>query len=245
MMHFPHLKAIVFDLDNTLFDHTAAERKAINQFLPQYYNEPSIGAIFKEEPERFLAAYRHWNEILWHDLAMERITADNVKWRRFALTLREILPELAEEDAERLGRNMGKIYLELYAEGWQLLPDADETLLRLGERFSVGLITNGFSEQQRGKLARFGWETRFDAAVLSGELGVMKPHKAIFDHALSMLGVSANEAVYVGDHYETDVEGALDAGWRAIWFNPNGKPRPENRADWTISSLRELLQINA
>lgn len=244
-MHFPNLKAIVFDLDNTLLDHTAAEREAIKKFLPQYYDEPSIGAIFRETPERFLAAYRHWNEILWHDFAMERITADELKWRRFAATLHEIAPELTEHDAELIGRNMGKTYLELYAEGWQLLPDADETLLRLGERFDVGLITNGFSEQQRSKIARFGWEKRFNAAVLSGELGVMKPHKAIFDHTLKELGIQANEAVYVGDHYKTDVVGALQAGWRAIWYNPSGAPKPDNQATWTISALSELLQINA
>ncbi|MBL7993595.1 MAG: hypothetical protein JNN25_19315, partial [Candidatus Kapabacteria bacterium] len=82
-MHFPNLKAIVFDLDNTLLDHSAAEREAISKFLPAYYDEPSIGTIFKEAPERFLAAYRHWNERLWLDLAMERITADELKWQRF------------------------------------------------------------------------------------------------------------------------------------------------------------------
>ncbi|MBD1208712.1 MAG: HAD family hydrolase [Ignavibacteria bacterium] len=244
-MHFPNLKAIVFDLDNTLLDHSAAEREAISKFLPAYYDEPSIGTIFKEAPERFLAAYRHWNERLWLDLAMERITADELKWQRFALTLRDLVPEFTEHDAERLGRDMGRTYLELYADGWRLLPDAAETVRALGERFSLGLITNGFSEQQRGKLARFGWESRFDAAILSGELGVMKPHKAIFDHALAELGVSAHEAVYIGDHYETDVVGALGAGWRAIWFNPARTPRTENRADRTIFALSELLQISA
>ncbi len=244
-MHFPHLKAIVFDLDNTLLDHTAAERKAISKFLPAYFDEPGIGTIFKETPERFIAAYRHWNEILWHDLAMERISADNLKWQRFALPLRELVPTFTEQDAERLGRNMGATYLSLYADGWQLLPDADEILHALGKRFRLGLITNGFSEQQRGKIARFGWESRFDTAILSGEFGVMKPHKAIFDHALKELGIHAHEAVYVGDHYETDVVGALGAGWRAIWFNPHQTPRSENRADRTIFALSELLQINA
>lgn len=244
-MHFPNLKAIVFDLDNTLLDHSAAEREAISKFLPAYYDEPSIGTIFKEAPERFLAAYRHWNEHLWLDLAMERITADELKWQRFALTLRDLVPEFTEHDSERLGSDMGRTYLELYADGWRLLPDAAETVRALSARFSLGLITNGFSEQQRGKLARFGWESLFDAAILSGELGVMKPHKAIFDHALAELGVSADEAVYIGDHYETDVVGALGAGWRAIWFNPDRKARVENRADKTIFALSELLQISA
>ena len=56
-MHFPNLKAIVFDLDNTLLDHSAAEREAISKFLPAYYDEPSIGATFKEAPERFRVEY--------------------------------------------------------------------------------------------------------------------------------------------------------------------------------------------
>ncbi len=244
-MRFPNLKAIVFDLDNTLLDHTAAEKQAITAFLPRYYHEDRIGALLQTAPELFIKAYRHWNEILWKDLAMNRLTADDLKWQRFARTLREVVPDFTEQDAERLGREMGKTYLELYADGWQLLPDADETVLALKQRFKLGLITNGFTEQQRGKLARFGWETRFDAALLSGELGVMKPHKAIFDRALRQLDVTADEVVYIGDHYESDVEGALQAGWRAVWFNPHKAERPENRATWTISSLTELLAIHS
>lgn len=252
-MRFPNLKAIVFDLDNTLLDHNAAERQAISSFLPRYYHEERIGALLRETPERFIAAYRRWNEALWRDLAMNRMTAEELKWQRFAWTLIEVAPNFTAKDAERLGKDMGKTYLELYAEGWQLLPNADETLRTLAERYRLGLITNGFTEQQRGKLARFGWESRFDAAVLSGELGVMKPHTAIFDHTLSALGLGAQEVVYVGDHYETDVVGALAAGWRAIWFcpAPTGRPenavgsRVENRADWTISSLAELLRIES
>jgi HAD superfamily hydrolase (TIGR01549 family) len=248
-MRFPNLRAIVFDLDNTLLDHNAAERQAISAFLPRYYYEEHIGAILRETPDRFIAAYRRWNTALWRDLAMNRMTADELKWQRFAWTLLEVAPNFTAQNAKRLGKDMGKTYLELYAKGWQLLPNADETLRALAERYKLGLITNGFTEQQRGKLARFGWESRFDAAALSGELGVMKPHKAIFDHTLSALGLGAHEIVYVGDHYETDVVGALAAGWRAIWFYPAAadrtESRVENRADWTISSLAELLRIES
>lgn len=242
-MHFPRLKAIVFDLDNTLLDHNSAEQQAITAFLPRYYHEPTIGTLLQHAPQVFLSRYRHWNEILWRDLAMKRLSADDLKWQRFAKTLLDVAPVFTDEDAKRLGREMGTTYLELYADHWSMLPKADETLLALKNRFKLGLITNGFTEQQEGKLARFGWQTRFDAALLSGKVGVMKPHKEIFDMALAELGVEAHETVYVGDHYETDIVGAQAAGWRAIWFNPHQAVRAENHADWTISALPELLAL--
>ncbi len=242
-MRFPDLKAIVFDLDNTLLDHNAAEKQAITAFLPLYYHEPLIGSLLQTAPQEFLSRYRHWNEILWRDLSMKRLSADDLKWQRFAKTLLDVAPVFTDEDAKRLGKEMGKTYLELYADHWSMIPKADETLLALKDRFKLGLITNGFTEQQEGKLARFGWQTRFDAALLSGKVGVMKPHKEIFDMTLAALGVKAHEIVYVGDHYETDIVGAQNAGWRAIWFNPANSVRPENRADWTIAGLKELLEL--
>jgi putative hydrolase of the HAD superfamily len=60
-------------------------------------------------------------------------------------------------------------------------------------------------------------EQLFDAIVISEEVGVRKPDRRIFDLTLTRLGVEADDAVFVGDHPETDIRGAQEAGMRAIW----------------------------
>jgi 5'-nucleotidase len=241
-MHFSlsNIKAIVFDLDNTLIDHAFAEAQAMEQVLGSQVQEASIGELLRNATEQFLAAYRINNERLWHDLAFERITGEELRWQRFAHTLSDIAPHLAKADAERLGKEMGAEYMQLYKYYWRLIPGANEMLDSLQHRFKLGVITNGFRDQQRGKLAKFGWEDRFHAVVLSDEVGVMKPHKEIFRIAEGYLQCSPEELMYVGDNYVSDVEGARDAGWQAIWYNPTQTQRMENLANTTITALDEL-----
>ena len=104
----------------------------------------------------------------------------------------------------------------------------------VADRVPVGILTNGFTEQQRGKLARFPEIARRAAVVVvSEEVGVAKPHRGVFDHALAeasrALGrsLAPHEALMVGDSRASDVEGALGAGWRAVWITGDPSTAPE------------------
>jgi 5'-nucleotidase len=234
------IKAIVFDLDNTLIDHAFAEQEAMKTVMSAYSQHEHFGAILRNEQERFLRTYRAHNERLWHDLAFRRITAEDLRWQRFAATLQEILPAQTLHEIEVLGRVMGEDYLRLYKRNWQLIDGAEALLDALQHDYKLGVITNGFREQQRGKLAQFGWETRFDAVILSDEVGVMKPHREIFRLAEEALGCIPEELVYVGDNYVSDIEGAKDAGWYAVWLSAQQSQNPQNRADATLATLHEI-----
>lgn len=74
-------------------------------------------------------------------------------------------------------------------------------------------------------LEELGWASSFVAIADSGVLGVAKPDPAIFAWTQARLGVPAAAIVHVGDSWEADVEGALAAGWRAVWFGPAAHPR--------------------
>ncbi len=67
-------------------------------------------------------------------------------------------------------------------------------------------------------LTEIGVASAFEAVIDSGKVGLEKPGRAIFDHALAVLGVREADAIHIGDSYNADVVGALGAGWRAIWF---------------------------
>ncbi len=79
------------------------------------------------------------------------------------------------------------------------------------------VVTNGASCLQREKLAASGLGSRFDAVVVSGDLGVGKPDASVFAHALALVG--AEHGVMVGDSLERDIDGALAAGLDAVWIN--------------------------
>ena len=121
--------------------------------------------------------------------------------------------------------------------------DAATALDALGQSHAIALVTNGASCLQREKLAASGLADRFDAVVVSGDLGAGKPDPAIFAHALRALGAAPGDAVMVGDNLAKDVDGALAAGLRAVWLNRDGKERAADRAD--VVEIGDLAALPA
>jgi putative hydrolase of the HAD superfamily len=110
----------------------------------------------------------------------------------------------------------------------------------------VGIVTNNLLDEQRDKLAFCGLAPYVDELVVSDAVGVAKPDRGIFEIALQRLGVEADDAVMVGDSWANDIAGALNAGIRAVWFNPSRRPRPEPAAAVTeIHALAPAEDIAA
>ncbi|HEY7621755.1 MAG TPA: HAD family hydrolase [Solirubrobacteraceae bacterium] len=154
-------------------------------------------------------------------------------WRR-ALADQGIDDEaLAAELGERFGVER-RALCETFA-------DAPAILDAFHGDHAMALVTNGASCLQREKLAASGLADRFDAIVVSGDLGRGKPDPTIFAHAVRALGAEPRDAVMVGDNLAKDVDGALAAGLRAVWLNREGDERPPDRPELReIASLAEL-----
>ena len=124
------------------------------------------------------------------------------------------------------------------------IPDAREILERLGRECRLVLLTNGAPGIQRAKLAGSGFAPHFEAIVVSGEFGVGKPDPAIFEHALKLAGVAADETVMIGNSFANDVIGAQNAGIKAVWFNLDHEPIPATAHPWrTITTLSEIAPL--
>ena len=100
-------------------------------------------------------------------------------------------------------------------------------------------MSNNLLDEQREKMRHCGLDAYVDALIVSEEAGVSKPDPAIFTIALDRLGAAAGDAVMIGDSWTADIEGALAAGVRAIWFNRFQRPRP--RAD--VASFAAFVPI--
>ena len=120
-------------------------------------------------------------------------------------------------------------------------PAVGALLDRLAGRYALGLVSNGGGETQRRKLARAGLAAHFPRPVISGELGAAKPDPAPFLAALIALGVSADQALYVGDDPRRDVAGARAAGLRTCWIaHGRAWEGPGAPPDGTIEDVLEL-----
>ena len=206
-----------FDLDDTLVDHHAAEEGAHRE------THAAHAPVFGGVPfETWLATYRKNNLALWERYGRGEIDRPTLSRHRFADPL-----EALGLDAS-LGGPLGDFYMDAYGRHWALVEGAEEVLAHAARHGVAGILSNGFRETQRGKIARFGLDRWVSHVVLSEEVGAMKPSREIFDAAFRAAGSPEGaRKFYVGDTFATDVLGAKAAGWFPIWFDRHERPAPQ------------------
>jgi putative hydrolase of the HAD superfamily len=157
-------------------------------------------------------------------------------WHRSLLECGVDDPDFARYLSDEFQRQRRKLH-DVYS-------DVEVYLSRLKETYSLALVTNGAPDLQREKIRGSGIEKYFNEIVISGEVGVGKPHPEIFGIVLKRIGARADEAVMMGNSLETDIRGAQEAGMTTVWMNRNKeKNRSTIMPDYEISSISELEMI--
>lgn len=207
------------DLDDTLWDFNNNSLHALGETyarlgLDRYW--PSV--------DQWRDDYHRVNDRLWTELAAGKIDQPYLRRQRFFEPFTQA--GMNVELAESLTAIADAYYLERLGLLPTLVPGARELLERLKNRgFKTGILSNGFKEVQYNKIESAGIGRLIDFVVLSDSIMVNKPDRRLFDHALSEAGALPDKAIMIGDNSDTDIAGAIGAGWRlAVWFNPNHRP---------------------
>lgn len=146
-------------------------------------------------------------------------------------TREPIFADLLPEGSETSAGTLAEAYRTAILDALTPIDGGADMLDALRREYRVGLLTNGPVVAQRGKLAELGWDGRFDATVITGELDAGKPDRRAFEALLDALGTTPEETVYVGDNPEMDVRGAKAAGLRTVQVLYSGGPEPIPEAD--------------
>jgi len=191
--------------------------------------------------EEFYEAFREsWREVEARRREELREYPSHVRFRTLLDHLH--LEALSDEVVERLVR----AHMETWARGAEL-PEANRLfLLRVTERFRLGLISNFDHPPTAYRILRdFGIHDLFDVILISAEVPWRKPHREIFLRALARLDVSPREALFVGDTFEVDILGAKSIGMDAAWLNRQGGDVPDDVVDpdYVIARLDELAPV--
>jgi putative hydrolase of the HAD superfamily len=226
-------KAVLFDLDDTLFDHRGCAREAltaVHQFHEHLRMMPfetleEIHATFLEE--------------LHADVMLGRIPIDAARRERFRRLLDAVGAPAEESAAEAIAAR----YRDTYRTVRRAVAGAAALLAAVASYAPIAVVSNNLLDEQQDKLTTCGLDRFVSVLVVSEEAGVSKPDPAIFRAALERLHAPASEAVMVGDSWHADVAGARAAGIRAIWFNPLRVPAPPGET--AIAELRSLEPADA
>ncbi len=136
---------------------------------------------------------------------------------------------------------MAQAFLEAGTQA-ECFPGAPEAVAAVRDLARVALLSN---TQTFGLelLDRLGIAERIRTRLLSAELGALKPEPGAYEAVQRKLGAFPGNLVMVGDSWVDDVEGAVEAGWTAIWVNREARPRPDHQADAPIYEVRSLDRV--
>jgi HAD superfamily hydrolase (TIGR01549 family) len=227
------IRAVLFDLDDTLVDHRHASAAAIAGVRERFSALQSRDlADLARENQRILDSMHHEVASGARDVGDARIE----RYRRlFAYAGHG--PERASAAAE--------LHRRLYHANRRCVEGALELVTLLHSRLKIGVVTNNTVAEQEEKLATFGFAPHVDVLVTSEEAGFAKPDARIFALALERLGCDAYETVMIGDAWVQDVLGATGAGIRTLWLNRQGLPHPDSSVAMQIFALHPAEDIAA
>lgn len=229
------IKAIIFDLDDTLYDQKSPFVTALSETFSRLLSADEAAQVFKR--------FHDFNDQTFDQVKDQTLSLEAWQTAR----IRHALSQLTMEPISTDWAIQFEIAYENALSNIQLFAGLPATLTRLSHCFEIGIITNGPAQIQHNKLHQLQIEhyVHPDHIFISEELGIAKPDPSIFTTWAHQVGIKANEAVYVGDNASLDMTSAKHAGWQTFWFNhrQNDQVKPTVIPDQIIQSPEELNEL--
>lgn len=232
MIQFPK-KVILLDLDNTLTDTEGNSRSA----MLSMYTELELGSCFPPF-ESFWEVYHSCNDDLWEQYRKGGITRERLNELRFSWPL-----SLMGVNSVELSKRVNEVFYKYFLPLTGVVPGAYELLDYLSEKYRLAVVSNGTKSSQIVKMKNFHFEDYFEKVYLSDDIGFPKPDVRIFQYVLNDMGVKPEEALMIGDDFESDIIGAVNAGIEQVWLNSQPGQSHSIEPSLTISSLTELIGL--
>ena len=231
-------KAVFLDWDDTIGDFHGAADLALAQMYEKYQLDRYFASL-----DEFVGLYKPHNLELWAKYGEDKVTKEYLSLDRFLFPLMHgsLYPNGETAQVVRLAMTMSDDFLALTTAHFSLLPGAEELVRYLAEKYPLTIVTNGFIEVQYEKFEKSGLKDCFSHVVLSEEVGCQKPNPRIFEEALRLNGLGADEVVMVGDSWYSDIQGAINAGIDQIWVTD--KWDDESKPTYMVKSLEEIKSI--
>ncbi|WP_428231373.1 YjjG family noncanonical pyrimidine nucleotidase [Flavobacterium sp.] len=217
---------VFFDLDHTLWDFDKNSEMAFDRIFKNRFPEIKI--------QDFIAKYAPINQECWKLYQNDKITHLELRYNRLKFSFDALNVEISDADINHIAND----YIEFLTDNNHLFEGAIEVLEYLKPKYKLHIITNGFANVQDKKLNNAALSGYFDTITNSELAGVKKPNSIIFDYAINAAKASKANSVMIGDCLDADVNGALNAGLDAIFFNDKKVEAPED-----IKQVNHLLEL--
>ena len=240
-------KAVFIDWDDTIGDFIGAAKMALQEMYEKYHLCDYFASC-----EEFVSLYKPHNLELWDKYGKDLVSKEYLSFDRFFFPLmhgskggeRRLGDKAIRQEVAALAEQLSEDFLNMTTARFSLLEGAEELVRYLAAKYPLTVVTNGFVEVQYEKFDKSGLRDCFAHIVLSEEVGCQKPNPRIFEEALRMNGLQAEDVVMIGDSWNSDIQGAINAGIDQIWIRKSKDPLPEGQtATYLVQSLSEVMEI--
>lgn len=246
----PRFKAIVLDLFDTLVNWNADllpemewRGRLIHSTLGWVLSkvEAALGPSF--EREAFVGTYLSVIEEI--NAEREREGIEITCTERFVRVFERLGVE-KNGDLRALAETVTRVHMDGVRSVTSAPPGRIEAVHRLARSYRLGILSN-FDDSTAGHqiISDTGVRDLFEAVVVSADVGLRKPNRAIFERVMTMLALEPGEVLFVGDTPAHDIAGSKQVGMRAAWINRHGAAIPDGipTPDIVIADLADLPDI--
>ncbi|MFH6937451.1 YjjG family noncanonical pyrimidine nucleotidase [Flavobacterium sp. FlaQc-30] len=217
---------IFFDLDHTLWDFDKNSEMAFDRIFSEKYSEVRV--------EDFIEKYAPINQACWKLYQEDKITHQELRYNRLKLSFEALDYTISDDNINQIAND----YIAFLPDNNHLFDGTIEVLEYLKPKYKLHIITNGFANVQDRKINNAALGGYFATITNSESAGVKKPNSIIFDYAVNLAQTSKEKSIMIGDDFDADVNGALNAGLDAIFFNVKNIEIPEK-----YKQINHLLEL--
>ncbi len=224
------IKAVLFDIDNTLLNFTACSKTAMEQAIKEYG--------YDSLPELY-PTFRRINDALWTKIERHELTRAEHKKIRWKMIFGELNLDLNGQEFEAT-------YHKYFDSIGIKIDGAEDILEYLYGKYPLYIASNADQAIQVCRLENAGLIKYFEDVFTSERVGAMKPNKGFFEGCFKLLpeGLKPEEVLFVGDSLEADMTGGINYGLKTCWFNFPKRDIPiDLKPDYIIDDLAELKKI--
>lgn len=229
------IQAVVFDVDDTIYDQQEPFRRSIHQLFP---------LVIEEDMAPLYIRFRHHSDTTFEKTITGEWTLAYMRCFRIKASLSDLdYPDITDEAALAFQQVYEQALDEIV-----MHPEVERTLDYLKvQNIPLGLITNGPTDHQYKKIKQLNLEkwVPSERIIISQAAGYQKPDPRIFELAENLFNFEPTTTLYVGDSFENDVVGAKSRDWHALWFNHRERQLPTDAQALHDVELSSFCQLPA
>lgn len=223
------IKAVFLDVDDTILDFKECSEIAMKKTCEKFGIEFS---------ETFANNFFKVNDVIWSKIEKGTFKKSDMYKVRYDTVFE--MTGLAKGNGEAFDN----AYRQVLGDEVVLIDGAGELIKYLSDKYTLCIASNASSFQQKRRLERAGFAALVDYMFVPDIIGHEKPRKEFFDECFKRLGdIKPSETVMIGDSLNADIVGAKNYGIKCIWFNRDFSDKTKTNADYTVGSLREIMNI--